>query len=177
MHQSTINSANEKQIAATLQALGVKFVHGEPAGEAPLPIQPARLIAALALSQEARLRLALIPLLLQYPQWAEMVPSVAQQLSPAARLTLHCYYTAALWLGEKYRPRLESLLGKQMPLPDYFSAVLGIEKTPDPDENLRRLASRQRVLSGAQVNWLGTYHHALKVWIKGLEIQPSERQE
>lgn len=177
MYQPITNSATEEQIAAALQALGVKFVHSEPAGAAPLPIQPARLVAALALSQEARLRLALIPLLLQYPQWAEVVASVAQQLSPAARLTLQCYYTAALWLGEKYRPRLESLLGKQAPLPDYFSTVLGIEKTPDPDENLRRLAIRQRELSGAQVNWLGTYHHALKVWIKGLEIKPSERQE
>jgi len=29
------------------------------------------------------------------------------------------------------------------------------------------LAQRHQELSGTQVNWLGTYQHAVQVWIKG----------
>jgi hypothetical protein len=40
----------------------------------------------------------------------------------------------------------------------------------DPEANLKALAIRQQALSGAQVNWLGTYLHAAQVWQKGLEL-------
>jgi hypothetical protein len=33
----------------------------------------------------------------------------------------------------------------------------------------RGLAKRHEELSGARVNWLGTYQHAAQVWLKGLE--------
>ncbi|HEY9151418.1 MAG TPA: hypothetical protein VIN60_00925 [Anaerolineales bacterium] len=170
---NTPATATGEQLANALHALGVKFIMGGESTNESLHKQPARLIAALAESSESRLRLSLIPLFLEHPEFAVQVRSVADHLNPSARLTLQCYYTAAVWLQQKYHSQLDGLIGKKSPLPDYFSRELGLENTNDPESNLRLLAKRHQALSGAQVNWLGTYQHAVQVWIKGLEIQYS----
>jgi hypothetical protein len=125
--------------------------------------QPARLIAALAESGESRLRLSLIPLFLEQQEFALHVRTAAKKLDPTARLTLQCYYTAAVWLGKKYQ--------QHGSLPDYFSQELGLHAGDDPEENLRALAKRHKELSGTWVNWLGTYLHAATVWQKGLQYK------
>ena len=160
-----------EQLANALHALGVKFIMGEENRNDSLHQQPARLIAALAESNESRLRLSLIPLFLEHPEFAAHVRAVANNLSPSARLTLQCYYTAAVFLQRQYGSRLDVLIGKKPSLPDYFSPDLGLKDSDNPEGNLRTLAKRHQTLSGTQVNWLGTYQHALQVWLKGLEIQ------
>lgn len=152
------------QLTSALRALGIRFLMGGDQEDASLHKQPARLIAALAKSREARLRLSLIPLFLEHPEFAVHVRAVAKTLPSSARLTLQCYYSAAVWLRQKYQPRKKSL-------PDYFSKELQLRPGTDPEENLRELAKRHRELSGAQVNWLGTYQHAAKIWLKGLELK------
>jgi len=161
MRRTTIVTGD--QLSNTLHTLGVNFILGGRSDDAPLRKQPAHLIAALAESDEARLRLSLIPLFLEHPDFARHVRAVAAKLSPAARLTIQCYYTAAVWLGQKYH--LDNSL------PDYFSTDLAIRPTIDPEENLRILARRHKELSGAPINWLGTYQHAEQVWQKGLEYR------
>lgn len=153
------------QLTDALRALGVNFLMAaRKGGDASLHKQPARLIAALAESDDARLRLSLIPLFLEHPEFAAHVRAVAQSLSPIPRLTLQCYYNAAVWLGREYRAR-------GAVLPDYFSAELSLHPTEDSEENLRNLAKRHEELSGARVNWLGTYQHAAQIWFKGLELK------
>ena len=158
------------QLTNALRALEVNFILGGNRKEAsprkqPVRKQPARLIAALAQSEEARLRLSLIPLFLEHPEFAARVRTVAKRLKPSARLTLQCYYSAAVWLAQKYQP------AARKPLPDYFSKELHLHPTADPEENLRALAKRHKELSGRRVNWLGTYQHAEQVWQKGLEYK------
>jgi hypothetical protein len=152
------------QLTNALHILGVHFVLGRQSRDRSLHKQPARLIAALAESDEARLRLSLIPLFLEHPEFASRVRSVAKRLKPSARLTLQCYYSAAVWFAQIYQVQKRSL-------PDYFSKDLNLFPTSDPEKNLHELAKRHRELSGAQVNWLGTYQHAAQVWRKGLELQ------
>jgi hypothetical protein len=147
------------QLSNTLHVLGVNFLLGGQSEDAPLHKRPAQLLAALAESDEARLRLSLIPLFLEHPEFAAHVCAVAAQLAPSARLTLQCYYSAALWIAQKYQ--------RVHPLPDYFSGDLGFQPTRNPDENMRLLAQRHADLSGESVNWLGTYLHAAQVWQKG----------
>ncbi|MCB9758183.1 MAG: hypothetical protein H6753_07190 [Candidatus Omnitrophica bacterium] len=151
------------QLSDALRALDVNFILGGKSGQSFLHKSPARLIAALAESEESRLRLSLIPLFLEHPEFAAQVKSAAKKLSPSARLTLQCYYTAAVWLGKKYQPHPS--------LPDHFSQELGLTFTEDADQNLRELADRHKELSGRRVNWLGTYQHAAHVWQKGLEYR------
>ena len=121
-------------------------------------MQPARLIIALSESKEARLRLSLIPLFLEHPEFSRYVRVAAKNLSRAARLTLQCYYTAAVWFERQYQPQ------KQL-LPDHFSEELHLSNSDNPEENLRLLAKRHQELSGSHVNWLGTYRHAAQKWL------------
>lgn len=165
------STATGEQLANALHALGVKFIMGGSRGDESLHKQPARLIAALAESNESRLRLSLIILFLAHPEFSAHVRTAARGVTHVARLILQCYYTAAVWLQREHRPRLALLIGRKASLPDYFSSELGLQNTDDPTINLQRLAQRHRILSGAQVNWLGTYEHAVQVWVKGLEIQ------
>jgi hypothetical protein len=151
------------QLASALRALDVNFIMGGQSKGESLHKQPALLIAALAGSEESRLRLSLIPLFLEHPELASRVRTVTKKINPSARLTLQCYYTAAVWIAKKYQP--------QKALPDYFSKELKLNTTDDPEENLRNLAKRHAELSGTRVNWFGTYHHAAQVWQKGLEYK------
>lgn len=160
----TTTSATGDQLTHALHVLGVKFVLGRQSTGESLYKQPAYLIAALAESHEARLRLALIPLFLEHPEFAIHAKTAARDIAPSARLTLQCYYSAAVWLEKKHLPHRKSL-------PDLFSKELGLAPTADPEENLYALAKRHQELSGAQVNWLGTYQHAAQVWLKGLKLQ------
>lgn len=161
---SRANTITGDQLTNALHVLGVHFVFGRQSKHEPLHKKPARLIASLAMSDDARLRLALIPLFLEHPEFAEYVHTVAKGLEPSARLTLQCYYSAAVWLGEMYRMHNHSL-------PDHFSKDLHLSPGDDPEKNLRALAKRHAELSGARVNWLGTYKHAAEVWHKALELQ------
>jgi hypothetical protein len=156
------DTATGNQLANALNALGVNFILGGNGTDDSLHRQPARLIAALAQSNEARLRLSLIPLFLEHPEYAELVRVVARKLDPAARLTLQCYYSAAVWFQRKYQ-------SGGIPLSDHFSSDLGLEPVEDPDENLHTLAKRHKELSGSFTNWLATYQHAAQVWRKGLK--------
>ncbi len=161
---TTTSTITGDQLAGALQALNVNFIMGGQVGRESLHKQPRRLLAALAQSDEPRLRLALIPLFLEHPEFARHVRMVAHQLTPSARLTLQCYFTAAYWLAK-------ILPGQHVSLPDLFSKELKLSITDDPNKNLRSLAKRQRELSGMSVNWFGTYHHAVQIWRKGLELK------
>jgi hypothetical protein len=161
MSQAARNTGD--QLANALHILGVEFIMGGNEGGVNPYSKPARLIAALAQSNEARLRLSLIPLFLEHPEFARRVRAVAKKLDPPARLTLQCYYSAAVWLAKKYQLKIS--------LPDHFSKDLNLTPTDDPDENLRTLAKRHKELSGSLTNWLGTYQHAAQVWWKGLEFK------
>lgn len=152
------------QLTHALRMLGVNFILGGKDPNESLHKHPTRLIAALAQSDESRLRLSLIPLFLEHPEYASHVRDVAKGLAPSARLTLQCYYSAAVWLQRKFR--LESIL-----LPDYFSKDLNLTPVDEPEENLRLLAKRHRELSGSFTNWFGTYIHATQVWHKGCEYR------
>ena len=161
------------QMANALHMLGVNFIFGKAGADSSLHKEPDQLIAALAGSQEARLRLSLIPLFLEHPEFSSYVRRTAQDLGESARLTLQCYYTAAFLLQRKYRARLDLLIGKKQFLPDLFSKALGIRITPDPGQDLSMLARRHQTLSGMKINWFGTYQHALQIWMRGLEIRKS----
>ena len=152
------------QLTDALRALEINFIMGGRIERGSLHKRPARLIAALSESDESRLRLSLIPLFLEHPEFSRHVRSVAKKLKPHARLTLQCYYSAAVWLAQNYKL-------PDISLPDYFSDDLNLQPVADAELNLQKLAKRHRVLSGMKVNWLGTYKHAAQIWQKGLEYK------
>jgi len=85
-----------EQLAGALQALGAQFIMGKSSIDKGLHNHPAYLIAALAESDESRLRLSLIPLFLERPEFAVHVRRAANLVRPTRRLFLQSYYTAAV---------------------------------------------------------------------------------
>ena len=163
------------QLANALYALDVDFVLSNKDKASPLKRKPLQLIVSLAESDESRLRLSLIPLFLRHPEYAKYVRSASKSISPAAFLTLQCYYTAAVWLQRKYRERLDALIGKKRTLPTLFSKELLTSIEKSPDENLQTLARRHQELSKKHINWLGTYEHGAQRFMIHLEKQKHAR--
>ena len=159
-----VSTSTGDQLVNALSTLGVNFLLGGTDSDDTLYKHPSRLVGELAQSGEARLRLSLIPLFLEHPEYASRVRSIAKKLHSSARLTLQCYYSAAIWIASKNH--LDNVS-----LPDFFSKDLKLTPAEDPEENLRALAERHKELSGSYVNWLATYQHAEQVWRKGLEYQ------
>jgi len=164
--QSNLSNA---ELAAELHALGVHFVRSDGLSGVRSRLAPATLMVGLAASDEARVRLALLPLLWQYPTFAQDAESARQQLSAAEQVVFTCYYTAAWLLQAKYQSRMAAVVEARQLLPDLYSVELNIYPFDNPDEGLCTLADRQRELSGRAINWLGTYEHAAQRWLKHME--------
>jgi len=155
------------ELVDALNTLGVCFLSGGSGVSRSFP--PAALLAALASSTESRLRMALIPLLLAHPEFAEMIGEVEESLPARGAVVLRCYYTAAYWLRAKYHKRLEAVCGLQPALPDLFSEQTGLADQTAPDGALGVLALYQQKLTGLSLNWLGTYEHAAQSWLRFTE--------
>ncbi|MGC9335259.1 MAG: hypothetical protein ACP5JJ_13985 [Anaerolineae bacterium] len=170
MSQPRSERPSADELISALNALGVHFLSGgESPPEAVLP--PARLLAALAEQEDARLRLAIVPLLLYRPGLACTVPETLSLLTEPAQTRFKLFYTAAVLLQEEYAAPLEKLAGQQVRLPDLFSRELGIPSGGQPDARLKHLGERHRAVSGVAANWIGTYHHGAERLIRRLELE------
>jgi len=156
------------QLAGELNRLGLHFLRSYPSAEQPL-IPPAVLLAGLAASSEARLRLALIPLFLWRPDYGHVVRNSATRLLPRDRLTLQCYYTAAVLGQRMYAKRLQTLHIPMVPLHNQYARLLGVPVDGTPAQQLSALARRQAQLTNEPLNWLGTYHHAIQTFLRQLD--------
>jgi hypothetical protein len=170
-HNGSQAAVTGDQLAGALETLGVNFLLGERDHSESFHDEPARLIAGLAKSNEARLRLALIPLFLVHPEFAAHVRDVAKGIDEPAQTTLQCYYSAAVFLQQIHHSGLNAMIGPTDSLPDHFSHELALPLTGEPEDRLVALAKRQQQLSGEAINWLGTYQHAMQVWLRARELQ------
>lgn len=158
-------------MAGALNALGVQFLRGGQSELQTRATDPIALIANLAMSDEARLRLALIPLFMQRPQIGSNAAIAIKYLDHSAATVLRCYYTAAFFLQQKYAQQLGKLLNQIESLPDLFAEELGLPSRQSPAEGLALLAARQSQLSGRAINWQGTYEHAARRLLRQLELR------
>jgi hypothetical protein len=160
---------SDDQLVSELWARDVRFLMRQQSRPTPL-LPPANLIAALAQSESARVRLSLIPVFLRHPEFAAEAEKADEALLTGSnRLALRFYYTAALILQGKYWDRLNNLLNGQTRLPDLFSKKIGVVINEDHNESLSNLSKCHQILSGHFINWLGTYEHAAERLIKHME--------
>ncbi len=146
------------ELVGALDALDVPFL----AGGAPIAqLSPIELLQGLAGAPEARLRSAIIPLVLRHPEFSTDARAADEALSDLARITCECFYTAAVLLQRKYRDRLVRVFGAQTSLPDWFSAALGITLSTDGDASLRALGERQHRFHGPLLFLEGCRHFCL----------------
>ena len=145
---SSTSLVTGEQMASALHILGVNFLFGETSADAFLHKQPDRLIAVLAESHEARLRLSLIPLFLEHPEFSKHVRKAAQGLGKSTQVILQCYYTAAVLLQKKHCAELDLLIGKKQSFQIYFPK-LGFQTTADPEQD-SSLAKRHEIFVGCE---------------------------
>lgn len=147
------------QLARELHRLGVRhlsWARDTPSGA----FTPASLLVSLATSTEARLRSALVPLFLRRPDYADAVQGAADELSGSSRAHLVCAYSAAVVLQGEHAAR-QNGTGDELILADHFADELGLPAGSDPDVHLAAIANLHARLSGEDLNWLGTYRHAV----------------
>ena len=121
------------------------------------------LLADLVRQPSARVRAAVIAVLLSHPEYAEAVPAALKRLRPAERLTLQSFYVAAMLLQQEHAHRLQPFLATRWRwLPDLFSVELGLPTQGTPRERLILLGHRLRQRTKAAVNWVGTYEQVAR---------------
>ncbi|MCI0398661.1 MAG: hypothetical protein L0332_34230 [Chloroflexi bacterium] len=161
-------------LAATMAQLDIHYLR-TPTSAEPLPLEPSYLIAVLAQYDSPRVREALIPLFLRYPEFARYVPDLITALPPVASMTLRHLYTAAVYLQRLWRGKLEMYLGPLPLLPDYFGqSEWGL---PAPTEHygeagLRALAEHFQTKTGD--NWLSTYQAAISLFLIHLRLEADD---
>lgn len=146
-----------KQLIDNMNRIGVHFLVDEGYSESTDSLSPAELLAGLAAQSDARLRLALIAVLLQRSDFAKDAHQTLALLGEPQKLTFKLYYTAAHYLQKVYVNQLQDVLDPSDGLPDYYSEELKIEKDNSATGQLKRLAERHKEITGLPLNWYGTY--------------------
>jgi hypothetical protein len=157
----------EERIVAELGLLGVRYLSRRASVQAKRVRPPDVLLADLVRQPSARVRAAVIAVLLARPEYAPAVPAALGRLGPAERLTLQLFYTAAVLLQQEHAERLQRFVDGHQ-LPDHFSVELGLPESASPRERLVALGRQHRRRTQACINWAGTYenvaYHLLRSW-------------
>jgi hypothetical protein len=143
-----------------MSRIGIRFLADEGNSESTDSLSSTELLAGLAAQTDARLRLALIAVLLQRSDLAQDAHQALAQMDERTTLTFKLYYTAAHYLQKVYANELKDVLGTYELLPDYYSKELKIERCNSVIEQLKQLAERQKEITGLPLNWYGTYNYA-----------------
>ena len=160
----------EEQLVAELELLGIRYLSRRTPDRAKRVREPDALLTDLMRQPSARVRNAVIAVLLAHPEYAEAVPAALERLRPAEQQTLRLFYTAAVLLQREYAERLQSfVVGRQ--LPDWFADDLGLPSAASPRERLVALGRRHRQQTQSVVNWVGTYENAARCLLHSWELE------
>ena len=161
---------DEERLVAELELLGIRYLSRQTAYVAAC-VRPAdQLLADFTRQPSARVRQALIALLLAHPEYAGAAPAALTHLPSSRQLTLKLLYTAAVLLQQEHVQQLNPLLGDRWStLPDLFSDDLGIEVTGTPRDRLRDLGRVHRRDTGIVANWAGTYENVVHKLLRSLQ--------
>jgi hypothetical protein len=142
------------RLVAALRRLGVGFYAPSDAEEGPRALTASELISGLAASPEARLRDALVALLMRHPEFAPDIAVTSGKLRGPAAEALREQYTAAACLQRLWRTTLALYLPDTAPLPDLFGPQLDLPPLDDfhGELALRELAAR------SDFNQLAAWH-------------------
>ena len=148
------------QLIDNMNQIGVYFLVDASNPGLTDSLSPAALLAELVAQSDARMRLALIAVLLQRPDYGNYAHEALELLDEPQQLPFKLYYTAAYYLQIAYANDLNDVLGLYIKLTDYYSEELNIEKDISIEVELRQLAELHKEITGLPLNWYGTYNSA-----------------
>lgn len=162
----------EEQLVAELERLGIRYLSRQTDFRATQVRLPADLLASLIRQPSARVREAVIAVLLAYPEYAVAVPEALCRLTPPEQATLRYFYTASVLLQQLYASQLQAIaIDRWQRLPDLFSADLGVETAGEPRERLVKLGQTHRRKTRSAVNWAGTYESVARKLVRAWELE------
>ena len=164
--------AEEEKLVAALDLVGVRYLSRQTLYQATGVRPPASLLADLIRQPSARVRLAVIAVLLAHPEYAESIPAALMRLSPPEQLTLRLLYMAACLTQRENADRLQRFVADGWRwLPELFSAELGLPAEGTPHERLAILGEAHWRLTGTAVNWAGTYRNVAERLLRRWELE------
>jgi len=170
MTYSEVSFQDEERLVAELAQLGVNYLSRQVVVPT-IPRLPKVILAELVRQQSSRVRTALISLLLANPQYASQIPAALERLGSRDSLNLKFFYTAAVFLQQKYAILLKNFSRSPwIELPDLFSSELAL-KGKTLQERLIALGDFHMRLTGIQLNWVGTYENAAKDLIRRWQME------
>jgi hypothetical protein len=168
--QSPAEDRQEEQLIAELGLLGIRYLSRCTADRAERVRAPDALLADLVQQPSARVRNAVIAVLLSHPDYAEAIPAALERLGPDDRQTLQLLYTAAALLQQEHAERLRSFVTGQQ-LADRFAADLELPHAASPRDQLAVLGRRHRQRTRTVVNWVGTYENVVRRLLRSWELE------
>lgn len=166
--------AVEEQIVAELELLGIRYLSRQTSERATQVRAPELLLADVVRQPSARVRAAIIAILLAHPEFSDAILAALQRSGPAEQATLRMFYTAAVLLQQTYSDRLQQALGSRWrALPDLFSDEIGLSPIGTPHQRLIRLGQKHRHKTRIAVNWAGTYENVAQRLLRSWELEAS----
>jgi hypothetical protein len=164
--------AAEDSIVSELEQLGIRYLSRQ-GSDASARVRPsAILLADLMRQPSARVREAVIAVLLAHPAYAQAVPAALTQLSTSEQLALRFFYSASVLLQRQYADALRPYVAERWQwLPDLFSQELGIATQGTPQERLGRLGTAHRAHTRSAVNWTGTYDNVARKLLRRWSLE------
>jgi hypothetical protein len=120
MQQSDLGElAEEERLVAQLRLLGIRYLSRQTSLQPDKVRPPEALLADLVRQPSARVRAAVIAVLLSHPEYAEALPAALEQLGPTERLTFQSFCVAAMLLQQEHADRLRPFVTRRWQwLPD-----------------------------------------------------------
>jgi hypothetical protein len=164
--------ATEDSLVAELERLDIRYLSRQSSDAAGQGRPPATLLADLMRQPSARVREAVIAVLLAHPAYAQAVPAALAQLPASEQLALRFFYSASVLLQRQYADALRPHVAVRWQwLPDLFSQELGVTTQGAPQECLIGLGVAHRAYTRSAINWTGTYDNVARKLLRrwGLE--------
>jgi hypothetical protein len=162
----------EERIVAELELLGIRYLSRQTSEQATHVRAPELLLADVVRQPSARVRAAIIAILLAHPEFSNAIPAALERCDPAEQVTLCMFYTAAVLLQQTYSDRLQPALGSRWRvLPDLFSSEIGLSPFGTPGQRLIRLGQKHRQKTRMAVNWAGAYENVAQRLLRSWDLE------
>lgn len=150
---------NTDLLISELDRLGLHYLVGESVVTNTEPLKPESLLAGLSAHPDARVRHALIALLLFKPVFSDFALKATGLLTGKEKTRFMFYYTAGMLLQQIYISSLKHFVSDWKSIPDLFSSELGLPGSGTPSWRMQKLSELQNKKSRLSVDWPGTYNN------------------
>ena len=164
--------SEEEKMVAELELLGIRYLSRQTSYSAKAARPPENLLADLVQQPSARVRSAVIAVLLAHPEYADAVPTALLNLSVREQWTLRLFYMAAVLMQSAFAESLRKYLaGRGKMLPPLFAEEMGVSIEGDPHQELILLGREHQRRTQMVVNWVGTYEDVTRRLLRQWEME------